>query len=574
MWKFSLQKGPDGTTLTSFRYLRKGTLWCPNTPYLFGVGYCVGYLLQGSFHNLRQDFGFNSTLSFYINRVIRGWITIFTFMMARKNLFALISLCSLMTYGCTGVIEDGKDDGGKDQNQTVAVSITGSAQKGPFTKGSQITAFPLDETLTATGQSFPGTIIDNLGNFRINGNCSDPYLELRADGYYYSEFYGTVSEAPLYLEALVSPNSSRVNLNLLTTVINPRVKKLILDGASYDAAVGQAQSEFATTMGIEVDENLDFDELSIVGTTDMDALLLAISCLMEQGRTTGQVSALIQEMAFDFEDGEMSKTTLDKLNEYYDCIPVTSVVTNLTEYYKSNGVEDVTIPDFWKYVQDNEDYVSVMDFRFTKGIYANQTCLYIVDAALTVEKEIEYTERYASAGVQFWTCGEYDKNLSQYYGKTTFDLTTYQVNDNQGWTSDVSWITISPAVKIDNNTYKYTITLDPDIEGPSTGDLLWEDSNEMFWGEKAFAKPTALDTEIFNVTEKPILVTMYGKKQSSIFVNGVEYEMFALPQPEGSMITEGRSITFIPKSDAYEITNNKGRAYNVEPLGEYVLSIQ
>ena len=327
-------------------------------------------------------------------------------------------------------------------------------------------------------------------------------------------------------------------------------------------------------MGVKADPKIDFDELSIVGSSDMDALLLAISCLMEQGRTTGQVSAFIQEMAFDFEDGEMSKTTLDKLNEYYDCIPVTSVVTNLTEYYKSNGVEDVTIPDFWKYVQDNEDYVSVMDFRFTKGIYANETCLYIVDAALTVEKEIEYTERYASAGVQFWTCGEYDKNLSQYYGKTTFDLTTYQVNDNQGWTSDVSWITISPAVKIDNNTYKYTITLDPDIEGPSTGDLLWEDSNEMFWGEKAFAKPTALDTEIFNVTEKPILVTMYGKKQSSIFVNGVEYEMFALPQPEGSMITEGRSITFIPKSDAYEITNNKGRAYNVEPLGEYVLSIQ
>lgn len=38
-------------------------------------------------------------------------------MMARKNLFALISLCSLMTCGCTGVIEDGKDDGGKDQNR-------------------------------------------------------------------------------------------------------------------------------------------------------------------------------------------------------------------------------------------------------------------------------------------------------------------------------------------------------------------------------------------------------------------------------------------------------------------------
>lgn len=326
-------------------------------------------------------------------------------------------------------------------------------------------------------------------------------------------------------------------------------------------------------MGVKVDPEIDFDELSIVGSSDMDALLLAISCLMEQGRTTGQVSAFIQEMAFDFEDGEMSKTTLDKLNEYYDCIPVTSVVTNLTEYYKSNGVENVTIPDFWKYVQDNEDYVSVMDFRFTKGIYANETCLYIVDAALTVEKEIEYTERYASAGVQFWTCGEYDKNLSQYYGKTIFDLTTYQVNVNQGWTSDVSWITISPAVKIDNNTYKYTITLDPDIEGPSTGDLLWEDSNEMFWGEKAFAKPTALDTEIFNVTEKPILVVSEGKEQSSVFVNGVEYKMFTMPKPEWQT-GYGKSLTFVPQSDTYEITNNKGKAFQVTPLGEYILSIQ
>ena len=214
-----------------------------------------------------------------------------------------------------------------------------------------------------------------------------------------------------------------------------------------------------------------------------------------------------------------------------------------------------------------------MDFRFTKGIYANETCLYIVDAALTVEKEIEYTERYASAGVQFWTCGEYDKNLSQYYGKTIFDLTTYQVNVNQGWTSDVSWITISPAVKIDNNTYKYTITLDPDIEGPSTGDLLWEDSNEMFWGEKAFAKPTALDTEIFNVTEKPILVVSEGKEQSSVFVNGVEYKMFTMPKPEWQT-GYGKSLTFVPQSDTYEITNNKGKAFQVTPLGEYILSIQ
>ena len=64
-------------------------------------------------------------------------------MMARKNLFALISLCSLMTYGCTGVIEDGKDDGGKDQNKTVAVSITGSKYLVPPSNNNFFILMPL-----------------------------------------------------------------------------------------------------------------------------------------------------------------------------------------------------------------------------------------------------------------------------------------------------------------------------------------------------------------------------------------------------------------------------------------------
>ena len=488
-------------------------------------------------------------------------------MMARKNLFALISLCSLMTYGCTGVIEDGKDDGGKDQNQTVAVSITGSAQKGPFTKGSQITAFPLDETLTATGQSFPGTIIDNLGNFRINGNCSDPYLELRADGYYYSEFHGTVSDAPLYLEALVSPNSDKVNLNLLTTIINPRVKKLILDGASYDAAVSQAQNEFAISMGVKADPKIDFDELSIVGSSDMDALLLAISCLMEQGRTTGQVSAFIQEMAFDFEDGEMSKTTLDKLNEYYDCIPVASVVTNLTEYYKSNGVEDVTIPDFYKYVQSKEDYVTVTDLKMTKGIYGRDGYIVIVDNTITQEQEGQYAERYAGHGVNLvsWAPDFYD---GMGYGQITLELTTYQSADKSGWTSDVKWMVVSPAEKIGNKAYKYTITLDPTVEDvKNTGNLYWEgDDREWF---APLNKPSVVDAELFNVEEKPVLVVYDGRKKSSIKVNGVDYKLFAMPTHEWEQSNYGRHITFIPKSDVYEISS-----FSVEQLGEYVISIQ
>jgi hypothetical protein len=78
---------------------------------------------------------------------------------------------------------------------------------------------------------------------------------------------------------------------------------------------------------------------------------------------------------------------------------------------------------------------------------------------------------------------------------------------------------------------------------------------------------------VFNVTEKPILVVSEGKEQSSVFVNGVEYKMFTMPKPEWQT-GYGKSLTFVPQSDTYEITNNKGKAFQVTPLGEYILSIQ
>lgn len=49
--------------------------------------------------------------------------------------------------------------------------------------------------------------------------------------------------------------------------------------------------------------------------------------------------------------------------------------------------------------------------------------------------------------------------------------------------------------------------------------------------------------------------------------------MFTMPKPEWQT-GYGKSLTFVPQSDTYEITNNKGKAFQVTPLGEYILSIQ
>ena len=106
-------------------------------------------------------------------------------------------------------------------------NIHGVAQKGQFVKGAHVTAFAMDSDLVATGESFPASISDDLGSFEVSGKTSSPYFELRAEGYYFNEMEGSVSSSPLYLEAFVKSDDTAANINLMTTAIRPRVKRLI-----------------------------------------------------------------------------------------------------------------------------------------------------------------------------------------------------------------------------------------------------------------------------------------------------------------------------------------------------------
>ena len=487
-------------------------------------------------------------------------------MTRRLRLVAFYSFCLFMTLGCTDVIEDESGAGSSDvveeenatedeqQNEPVSFSITGSAQKGPFTKGSYITAFPLDSNLVATGQSFPGTIIDNLGNFKINCECSAPYLELRAEGYYFRETCGAVSDAPLYLEALVPLDSVSINLNVLTTIIKPRVKKLILEGASYDTAISQSQSEFIATLGIDMEADHNFDELSIVDTTDFDALLLAMSCLIEQNRTTGDVSSLIQEIAFDFEDGEISAITQDKINGVIGGVPIDIVTTNLLGYYKANGLTDVNIPEFWKYLM-YDGYYSISECRLVHGICIQEDgVLCIVDETMTPEQEEEYAKRYSECHVNFVTGVGTDLwNYRKGYGPMTLELTTFQTDNKSELASDVSWVTVNPVEAIGDYTYMYTITAEPDVEEA-------QDAANIFWSHDGLSmlqmnKPLDVDVDIFNVLEKPVLVKIRSvTKLPSIVANGIEYPLFEMPKYEWDNSRGYTFITFIPKSEDYKIT--------------------
>ena len=78
--------------------------------------------------------------------------------------------------------------------------FTGTVEIGPFVQGSSVTIFELDNTLIQTGKAFSTTIANNTGAFeQRNLNLSSQYVELKAEGYYYNEVEGCITESPITL---------------------------------------------------------------------------------------------------------------------------------------------------------------------------------------------------------------------------------------------------------------------------------------------------------------------------------------------------------------------------------------
>lgn len=234
-------------------------------------------------------------------------------------------------------------------------NLHGYAQKGQFVKGSQVTAFAVNAELVATGESFPSSISDDLGSFGVSGKTSAPFIELRAEGYYFNELEGAISSNPLYLEAFVKSDDSAANINLMTTAIRPRVKKLIKEGKTFDEAVNQAQNELLRAIGF-TGSSANFDEMDITGASDADGMLLAFACLIQCGRSASEVTTFVQEIASDIEDdGELGATVFDKFKSKVADVNPFLVIENLANYYKEKKLAVDNVPAFYRFLDKKYD---------------------------------------------------------------------------------------------------------------------------------------------------------------------------------------------------------------------------
>ena len=260
-----------------------------------------------------------------------------------QSYFLVISfLLILVSYRCK-----------KDEPKIIKEKVTGQVQKGPYINGTAITMSELNSSLAQTGNIFTSQISNNIGSFEIdNITLSSSYVEFSASGYYFDEVKGNLSVAPLNLSALSDiKDISTVNVNILTHLEKQRVNYLIRQNKTFPEAKKTAQKEILAIFGFKLSEINNSEALDISVNSESNAVLLAISTILQGNRSVGDLTELLANMSNDIkEDGNLNNgTILTDLRNSAKELVLTSIRSNLEKRYQEIGVS-ATIPGFEKYV--------------------------------------------------------------------------------------------------------------------------------------------------------------------------------------------------------------------------------
>jgi len=410
-----------------------------------------------------------------------------------------VSLALAFTFSCSGdssggggteISSSSTDESSSSANENGSVKkdhISGLSQKGPFMKGSTAVLYELDDKFVQTGRSFRDIIADDKGSFdiKINVELVSPYAMLEADGYYRNEVTGNPSTGTIKLYAIADiREKSNVNVNILTHLEYYRVQKLVGEGKSLKDAKKQAQEEILAVFGISGSfENSE--DMSIFGTTEGDAALLAISVLLQGSLSEGQFVERLTDFRLGFRETGIwdSKAAKDAMADWAVEASLGSIRNNILGWNLSSAV-----PDFEKFV-NNYWYANyglgVCDAGLQNSIKnSNRGVDYICKSnAWAVATEYE-RDTYQ------WVCTEDEIKAGQASGKkyicknnawaiaTEYELDTYQwvctlgeIKDGQA--SGKKYICKNNAWAIateyELDTYQWVCTLGEIKDGQASG---------------------------------------------------------------------------------------------------------
>ncbi|HNT27287.1 MAG TPA: DUF1566 domain-containing protein [bacterium] len=245
-------------------------------------------------------------------------------------------------------------------------TIAGFVQKGPFVQGSEITIQELDASLVPIGTSYTTDTIDDFGSFGIARQMASNFIEVTASGFYFNEVVGSLSAAGIQFRVVADIGEAKpVNINILTTIERERIKELIGKGDSFEEARAKAEQEILAIFNITGFETANFQEMDISKEGDSNAILLAISAVLQQGNSEAQLSELISKITQDIKtDGTLdNETQRAKIVEGGIALDLAAVRTNIEDRYTDLGLTDLTIPPFEDFVDsDGDGLINRFDF--------------------------------------------------------------------------------------------------------------------------------------------------------------------------------------------------------------------
>lgn len=264
-------------------------------------------------------------------------------------LASLLTICVLIS--C--------DEFGAETFKPQTFDVQGKVEKGPFISGSDISIQPMDADLQVIGSLFNTSITDDLGNFALGSKLfTSPYAEFIANGYFFNEVKGELSNGTLTLRALVDlSDNTTVNVNVLTHLKYARIKNLVASGKRFDEANKQAQQELLEAFGLGRYSDKEVASFSIIAGTEESAALLAISSLLLMDRTEAALTEYLSKLSADFsKDGRFSDEIRAQMHADQNIIAadLSEIRHHVVERYSELGIS-VEVKDLTYYFDWDND---------------------------------------------------------------------------------------------------------------------------------------------------------------------------------------------------------------------------
>ena len=266
----------------------------------------------------------------------------------------------IVSIGFTSCSE--KDDIFEEPFEPQTYDVCGKVEKGPFVSGSTLSIQPMDSKLQVLGSMFSTAITDDLGNFMLGSKeFSTPYAEFMANGYFFNEVKGELSNGTLTLRAIVDlQDNTTVNVNILTHLKYSRIKNLVASGKTYSDANEQAQKELLTAFGLANLTNKDVSSFSIISGTDESAALIAISSLLLMERTEAALTEYLAKLSSDFgKNGTFSEDIQNQISEDKKKLAMylSDIKDNVVSRYDNLGI-DVNVKELSYFIDWNNDGIA------------------------------------------------------------------------------------------------------------------------------------------------------------------------------------------------------------------------